>query len=94
MTKLRVQWRITGLDNIVVTPEKKVYQLPYETSGRTYTVHEGKNYYRINKKRYSEQKLHALTYESIETLDINDPTVTSLPFSGVNKQENKSDGQQ
>lgn len=93
-TKLKVKWRINGLPNVIITPDNIVYQLPFETKGRAYTVrkiepktHENKIYYRINKKRYSEQKLHALVYESIEVLDINDPTVTSIPFSN-NKSKN------
>lgn len=96
MTKLQVKWRITGLDNIIVTPDEKVYQLPYESMGRSFVVREikpkgdkGVNYYRINGKRYTLQKLHSLTYESIETLQINDPTVTSLPFSIKAKLEEK-----
>lgn len=87
-TKLKVKWRVTGFPLIVITPDMIVYQLPHESKGREYpirkvspTIHMKKNYYRIGKKRCSEEKLHALCYESEETLSLNDPTVTTLPFS-------------
>lgn len=87
MSKLKVQWRIAGIDNVIVTPDKKVYQLPYESNGKTYIIreikpkmHEGKLYYRIKNKRYSQERLHALTYEAVEELSFNDPTAENLPF--------------
>ncbi len=97
MTKLQVQWRITGLPNIIITPDKRVYQLPYDSLGRSHAIrelipkkHEGKDYYRINKRRYSIVKLHSLCFESIETLEINDPRVTSLPFSNIAETDSAS----
>jgi len=69
INKIVISFGIKGIENYGIDSKEKVYRLPFHSGNRYYPlkeiipqVHSGRPYYRINKLRFSLEKIIGLAY--------------------------------
>jgi hypothetical protein len=84
---IKIKWTLNGIENIGISEDERVWRTPYSNGKSSYSLkeikpHEHKNrlYFRIQKKRYSKERINELSVklETEKIFTIPDPK--DVPF--------------
>ena len=84
---VKIQWILSGIDNVGISEDERVWRTPYANGKANYSLkeikpheHENRLYFRIQKKRFSKERINELSVklETEQIFTIPDPK--DVPF--------------
>lgn len=87
MPIIKIKWVLDGIDNVGVSEDERVWRTPYVNGNSNYFLkeikpheHEKRLYFRIQKKRYSKERINQLSIKLETEMVFTIPDPKDVPF--------------